>query len=313
MLPTVIASQLGTAAQAEVESVLVNGGPRTSKPTGEVSAVRTMTLDGFDAIVNVWTPILRSHRYRIGLEAVFCHSRPQVSFKRIPSPHAPPPSAGGRGRCELADLLVVIDHTDPSTRAKDRRAVLIQAKMLHAGTIKPSGKEWIQHELLAWRPGFDFIDPGYTKKTRDLDATPAVGGPVNTAEYGGIDLNAMPAVWNQWLTSQTKPCFTNQAAFGPFLARMAVGMPNYGREAIDGGTDDWSFTVDELLKVTGANPMVGQAAKVTRGTSHVVGFVIDTAQNLTHGGSGLPPGDTEGAEWPAGPISTVHLRISSLE
>ena len=167
MLPKVIASQLGTSAQAEVESVLANGGPRTSKPTGEVSAVRTMTLDGFDAIANVWTPILRSHRYRIGLQAVFCHSRPQVSFKRIPSPYAPPPSAGGRGRCELADLLVVIDHTDPSAQVKDRRAVLIQAKLLHAGAIKPSGKEWIQHELLAWRPGFDFMDSGiYEKNSR---------------------------------------------------------------------------------------------------------------------------------------------------
>ena len=277
MVPAAVESKLALAAQTEVESVLASGGPHTSKPIGEVSAVRTMTLDGFDAIANAWSPIMRSYGYRTSLQAVFCHSRPQVTFKRVPSPHAPLPPASGRGRCELADLLVVIDHTDPSTSVKDRRAVLIQAKLLHSGSIKPARKEWIQHELLAWRPGFDFVDSCYTKKTRDLDASPVVGNPANTAEYGGIDLRVTPPVWNQWLTSQVAPCFTSQADLGPFLAGMLVGRLQYGREAIDGGVDDWSLTVDELLRVTGANPIVQRASKVLRGTSHVVGFIIDTA------------------------------------
>ncbi|WP_210241447.1 hypothetical protein, partial [Mesorhizobium sp. B1-1-7] len=115
-------------------------------------------------------PILSSLGYKIELKAVFCHSRPQVSFKRVPSPHAPPPSTVGKGRCELADLLVVMDHQDPASGNWDRRAVLIQAKLLKFGTIRPSGREWIQHELLAWLPQFDFVDPGYARMPRDFNA-----------------------------------------------------------------------------------------------------------------------------------------------
>jgi hypothetical protein len=205
---------------------------------------------------------------------------------------------------------VNIDHTDPRTSVKDRRAVLIQAKLLKSGVISPGGKEWIQHELLAWRPGFDFVDPGYAAKTRDFNARPLVGNPANTAEYGGIDLKSAPVTWNQWLTSQTKPCFTSQADFGPFLSAMAVGRPQYGREAINGGSDDWSFTVDELLKVTSANPIVRQTPKVLRGSSAVAGFIVDTAPHLGGAGMGVPPEEGAGPDWAEGPMSTIRLAFS---
>ncbi|WP_210241458.1 hypothetical protein, partial [Mesorhizobium sp. B1-1-7] len=60
MLPSSVERQLAAAAQLEVERVLASGGLRTSRPTGEVGAVRTITLDGVDEVANVWAPILSS-------------------------------------------------------------------------------------------------------------------------------------------------------------------------------------------------------------------------------------------------------------
>lgn len=306
MLPKAVESQLAAAAQPEIERVLGGGGPRTSRPTGEVGAVRTITLDGMDEVANAWSPILRSLGYRIEVKAVFCHSRPQVSFNRIPSPHAPSAPAGGKGRCELADLLVVMDHADRHTGIVDRRAVLIQAKLLKSGAIKPSGKEWIQHELLAWLPPFNFVDASYAPNARDLNSAGAVGSVSNTADYGGIDLVTKPAIWGQWLTSQSSPCFVAKADLGVFLAGMAVGGLQYGREAIVGGKDDWSSTVDELLNVTGAIPIVKRTPSVLRGNQAIAGFIVDTASHFFGDGDG---GGVVGedVEWPDGPLSTVHV------
>lgn len=311
MLPNAVERQLAAAAQPEIERVLGGGGARTSRPTGEVGAVRTITLDGMDLVANAWTPILRGLGYKIELNAVFCHSRPQVRFNRVPSPHAPPPSLVGSGRCELADLLVVMDHKDQETGITDRRAVLIQAKLVKSGTIKPSGKEWIQHELLAWLPPFTFIDPPYATNIRDLNSAGAVGSVSNTADYGGIDLTTTPAIWGQWLTSQSSPCFVAKADLGVFLAGMAVGGLQYGREAIVGGKDDWSSTVDELLKVTGAKPIVKRTPHILRRNQVVAGFIVDTAsQFFGDGGGGAA---AEDLAWPDGPISTVHFVFSGQD
>ena len=61
MLPKPLAPFLETAADAAIIKVLTHGGARTSKPSGEVSAVRTLTLDGFDEIASAWSPILKAH------------------------------------------------------------------------------------------------------------------------------------------------------------------------------------------------------------------------------------------------------------
>jgi hypothetical protein len=93
---------------------------------------------------------------------------------------------------------------------------------------------------------------------------------------------------------------------------MAVGEAQYGREAVEGGSDDWSFTVDELLKVTASKPIVMSASNVLRGVSTVVGLVVDAARKPGDTGGSIPPED-ETPEWPDGPISTVHLTFAPID
>lgn len=311
MLPTSLLPSLQAAADAAIVQILAHGGARTRKPSGEVSAVRTMTLDGFDEIAAGWSPILRSHGFRIDLHATFCHSRPHVTFPQVPHPnYARPPATR---RCELADLLVVIDHLDPARSIDDRRAVLIQAKMLKKGSLAPSGTEWIQHELLCWLPAFTFVDTGYDPRSRSLNGTPLVGSPDHSAEYGGIDLSASPPVWRNWLTDTAAPWFKADISLAHYLAGMAVGDAHCSREAVRGGGDDWSFTVDELLRVTALRPITRKSG-VLRGNDNVVGFIVDTS-SLPGPGDGGGDYSIEGdaADWPEGSISTVHITVAAID
>lgn len=310
MLPQQLAPVLYIAADPVIATVLTSGGTRSGKPPhDEVSAVRAMTLDGFDQIAAAWSPILKAHGYRIDLRAIFCHSRPHVTFAPVPHPKysgGPTPR-----RCELADLLIVIDHFDPFKKIDDRHAVLIQAKMLKGGAVKPSRKEWVQHELLAWLPSFTFVDHGYDPRSRDLNGPPQVGVPAYTAEYGGIDLKSSPPEWWHELTQTTKPWFRSPVRLACYLAKMATGANAYSRKAVRGGSDDWSFTVDELLRVTAACPITKKSS-VTRGNDNVVGFIADTSSHAGAGGGG---GHVEGEmlEWPEGPISTIHVTLNSID
>lgn len=311
MLPTAIASQLTSDADTAIQKVLAHGGSRTRAPHDEVSAVRTMTLDGFDEIAAAWSTTLKSIGCRIDLRAVFCHSKPHVTFAAIP--HARYPGGRKPRVCELADLLIVIDHVDPQKKIDDRRAVLVQAKILKGGRIAPSGQEWVQHELLGWLPDFTFVDPRYDPRSRNLNGTPLVGTPHLTAEYGGIDLKTSPAIWQHWLTATAAPWFHAALPLAYYLAGMATGDASCSREAVRGDLDDWSFTVDELLRVTAAIPITLTSGDL-RGNDNFIGFMADTS-NLAHTGAGGGSGGFEGevAEWPEGPISTVHITIRSID
>mgnify|MGYP001452190396 CR=1 FL=1 len=310
MLPTSLATSLQTAADLAISKVLANGGKHTCRPSGEVSAVRAITLDGFDEVAVHWSPILSSLGYSIDLKAVFCHSRPHVTFQPVPHPKY----QGGMTprRCELADMLIVIDHVDPIRKIDDRRAVLVQAKLLKGGRVKPSGKEWIQHELLGWLPKFTFVDTSYDQRTRDFKGKPLVGSPAHTAEYGGIDLNVSSPVWQQEMVQKTPPWFGLPIPLSGFLAFMATGNMNCSRHAIHGGRDDWSFTVDELLRITATRPITKKKSIQLRGNHNVVGFLADTSQLFGSGGGGdYIEGDVP--EWPEGPISTVHMTFRSID
>ncbi|HHA2863663.1 hypothetical protein [Stenotrophomonas maltophilia] len=328
MLPSSLAEDLSRAAEPVIAKVLAHGGARTGKPRGEVSAVRTMTLDGFDEIATAWSPIIKAHGYRIDLRSVFCHSSPQVKFEPIPHPNF---LLGKSPRqCELADLLIVIDHVDRSKNVDDRRAVLVQAKMLKGGAVKPTGQEWVQHELLAWLPTFKFVDGAYDTRVRELGRTPSIGFPQQTREYGGLDLTSSPPQWRHELTQTIAPWFHSPISLAAYLGAMATGQPLCGRQAVRGGADDWSFTVDELLRVTGARPITKRFG-VARGNDNVVSFISDTfpayssssiAEPAYGASVGSPGGNGGGDEdfldattpaWPEGPISTVHLTIGSID
>lgn len=311
MLPTSLNSALANAADPVITKVLGHGGALTGRPSGEVSAVRTMTLDGFDEIAAAWSPILKSSGFTLDLHAVFCHSRPHVSFAPVPHPQF----AGGPNPrvCELADLLIVMDHVDPHNNIDERRAVLVQAKMLKANRLQLSSREWIQHELLAWRQAFTFVDKQYDPRVRDINGS-AVGAPLYTAEYGGIDLKSSPPKWQHEFTRTIQPWFGGSVPLSHYLAEMATGSRSCGREAARGGPDDWSFTVDELLRITAAIP-ISKSVGYSRGNSHVIGLMVDRS-DVKGGVDDGDGGDHIGAdpiEWPEGPISTVHLTIGSID
>ncbi|MCS0497893.1 hypothetical protein NVS89_22640 [Ancylobacter sp. MQZ15Z-1] len=270
-----------------------------------------MTLDGFDEIAAAWAPILGAGGFQIELHSVFCHSRPHVTFAPVPHPMY----RGGTTprRCELADLLIVIDYVDRREKVEDRRAVLVQAKMLKGAPLKLSGKEWVQHELLAWLPAFTFVDKAYDPRIRDLKGPPIVGFPRCTAEYGGIDLNNSTPEWWNLLAETTKPWCVSRLPLSLFMAKMATGDYYCSRTAIRGGCDDWSFTVDELLRVTASLPIT-KKSDVARGNYNVVGFIAETS-SLTGLGDGGGEDFIEGEvpEWPEGPMSTVHVTLSRME
>ncbi|OHD06269.1 hypothetical protein [Sphingopyxis sp. RIFCSPHIGHO2_12_FULL_65_19] len=301
-------NQLAATADAAVCDVLDRGGARTPRACGEVSAVRALTLDGFDAIAAAWTPLLRPTFHRLELTAIFTHSRPHVRY-------TPVRYTRGTGRCELADLLIVIDHQDYGGTIDDRRAVLVQAKRCKKGQIKLSGPDWTQYELLADLPQFTFVDSSYDPRPRDLKGMPLIGDPSVTAEYGGVDLALTPRRWSHWLPARPNG-FQAEIRIGQYLSLMAMGGGYCGREAEPGGNDDWSFTVDELLRVTGALPIVQSAPGVLRQNSNVIGFIHDAAPYLSVP-RGLSAGGPEKPEedeyWPEGPISVAHLTLRQDE
>jgi hypothetical protein len=278
-------------------------------------------LDGFSGIAAAWRPILARAHHRLTLSSVFCHSRPHVCFDRA--------AAGGKGRCELADLLIAIDYQGPGAAPTERRAVLVQAKLLKPDRIRLGGDEWVQYELLSTWPSFEFADARYDPRARLIRTG---GMPELAGEYGGIALGASPRTWTQYLTSPPKDV-DSPADLGGFLARMPLGAPLCGRPAVPLGDDDWSFTVRELLEITANLPVVKADDKVLRGNVQPIGFMVGEAEpaaalmSAVHqgrhgsisrgtsggGGGGAAREEGEEEEWPEGAISTVHLRISHVE
>lgn len=90
---------------------------------------------------------------------------------------------------------------------------------------------------------------------------------------------------------------------------MTTENSSYTRDAVCGGAADCSFTVDELLRVTAARPITKKSG-VLRGNHNVVGFIEDTS-SLPVAGGGEMDGyiERDAAEWPEGPIFTVHISM----
>jgi hypothetical protein len=311
MLPHLpgIPDQLALTAHAAFQHALASGGKRSGgRPAGEVAAVKAIVLDGFAEAAAEWTRLLAPYGYHLELRPVFVHSRPHVAFTK---------TDGKPGRCELADLLLVVDFQPPGGGRPDRRAVLIQAKLAKNGSIRLRRKEWVQFELLSRWPSFTFATPGYDPRARDLIAANSPGSHEVTGEYGAIQLGVALPSWTQLLVSPPDR-FSGECDLGQFLATMAFGRGLCGREAEPGGRDDWSFTVDELLRVTAVLPIVKSASHL-RGQSYGVGFLqvleFSGGEPATAGGRSAfaggggdePPADHGEEPWPDGPISTVQL------
>ena len=233
-------------------------------------------------------------------------------------------ASGRLRRCELADLLIVVDVITAGQLV--RRATLIQAKMARAaGRVMLSGKSsYIQLDLYQNWYLFDFEDPAYRLSRLDFN----VGGAAkNSGTFGVIDRHLKdpvsdPPVWTQHAATPTPALISNQPRLGEFIAEMMDGArTGFGRPSTPSLQTDWSKAVERLLAVTYARafqhkPTLGPV-RATRGVRAVACMSFQTMPNLMielWGRSrGRPPEGVEIHEDDGQPtgISLVHLAVTA--
>jgi hypothetical protein len=322
---TVVA--LGKSADIEICQVLAHGGAICAPPKAEVAAVATVTLDAVPAIARAWKPVLSPLGYSVRITGVFCHSTPKVTFTST-GPHT----------CELGDLLVVVDEMAgvfPNWAIQDRRAVLVQAKVAKSRQMSIHGSALHQLDLYRNWHSFTVATKGYDARPRDFTASLQPGHAHESGRYGGIDLGT-PKDWMQVLPVASPMSLSGGVLLGQFMAEM-LGASS-GREAIAGGADDWSFTVDELLRVTAVAafthvPSLGPGKSHGRGQSAFVLFgapfgdigqeiawlddeeeEADNELAVVFAPDGPPPPRGFGDEpRPEGPVSTIHIQVTRSE
>jgi hypothetical protein len=162
--------------------------------------------------------------------------------------------AGGRARkCELADLLLVVDIGSPGSFT--RKAVLIQAKMARAATrVSLAGaSSRVQLDLYQNWHKFDFIEAAYGMNQVDLKKD---GGRSGSGTIGVIDrhLTSQPA-WTQHAASPTPSVVVNQPHLGEFIAEMAcdtrvgfgrLATPLFKRTGARRSSGSWTSPMDAL-------------------------------------------------------------------
>ena len=316
LFPPCIVDVMSTAADKAIGPVLAHGSSgMKSPPRTEVGFVAAVTLGGIRDIASAWQQILAGIGCSLSVTGVFCHSSPQVRFRR---------AGMGVTTCELADLLVVIDW-EPRW-AYGRVACLIQAKMAaKAKRVDLHSQSSIRQLRLyqAW-PLFSFVESVYGNDSFDL----AVQNSDEVGTFGVIDRHFRntainPPIWTQHAPSPTPKNITTEPTLGAFLATMAGGLRlGFGRGAIEGGTDDWSKLVELLLRVTYAKTFRHQTTlgsrNPARGNNAIAFMLTRASQKLPglggHGPDWRPPFD--GFEVieddnPGG-ISILHITFGEL-
>jgi hypothetical protein len=241
MLPRKTVSAMASAANRAIDNVLFQGShAMISRPRTEVGFVAAVTLGGIRDIAKAWTSICNGHGLTIQLSGVFCHAAPMIKFTDAKSRPR---------RCELADLLVVVDITNHGSFI--RRAALIQAKMARAlKRVSLSGlSSRVQLDLYQHWPRFDFEEAAYKLNHIDFRAGGAGG---HSGTFGVIDrhLTNQP-VWTQHAASPTPAIILNQSRLGEFIAEMVDGTrAGFGRLATPSLQTDWAKVVERLLTVT---------------------------------------------------------------
>lgn len=302
-------SRLAHVAERAISTCLTKaaaGGPKLP----EVPAVETVVRLGMRMVARQWRRTgLMPKGTGLALQSIFTHAAPKVRFDR---------PGGGSGRCELADLLIVVDDPAAVTPQQRRRGVLVQAKLHDSpGCLELNDRnERVQFELLSSWPEFKLEAGFYRPHDRDLKLGPS--DHAWSGEYGGID-QPPPGAWTQYhirnAIFSTSPPVSGAISLGQLLAGMLAGKDGYGRAAIPLGRDPWSELLDELLNVTFNRPLRNSRPKSKRGRSSQLGFVnlseeVDGRSILHSSGSSEPPfWDSGEDEWPDGAISIVRLIV----
>lgn len=301
--------------QAIGQALLVGSQAMITPPRAEVGFVAAVTLGAIGDIATAWKPLCAGLGFRLELHGVFCHAVPIVRFRD---------GNGHVKRCELADLLVVIDITTGSTFL--RRAALIQAKMARAAArVSVTGKSSItQLDLYQYWHRFDFEEPAIDMRRVNFNAGT---GAAYSGTFGVIDRHLRdrawePPVWTQHAARPTPEIIiSSHPRLGEFMTEMVDGTKaGFGRLATPSMQTDWSKAVERLLKVTYERVFTHRATlggvRSRRGVSAVACLSFKTAAELARGiwgqSGGRPPFDDipvlEFDDPPAG-ISLVHVEL----
>ena len=305
MVPSNLTPKLEKAADCAINQSLM----MAPSSAGEVDFVKAVVVDGVLLIGEAWAHILGPAGYSVRLTGVFCHLTPKVKFKN---------SSNKPKCCELADLLVVVDDVAPDGRVK-RMAVLIQAKIAKKGGGKKltTPGDLTQLDLYSnWHP-FELPSAFPPPTPRNFANCRHAGTPTDCGQYGLI-AKQPDRIWHQ--QPPIKNLLAGDTELGTFLARMVENRPNYGREAT-GRNDDWSQTVDDLMKVTGQKIFRyhnGAQQQVPRSQSVIAFFASDRFGSrgiLSYGQQGIPPSGEIGPidDDPDNGINYLHIRISKSE
>jgi len=300
-LPPGIILQLGESADSAISRALGQGAPiMASVPRTEPGLVAAVHLGAIPEIAAAWSPLLASRRVHVRITGVFCHQSPMVIYH----------DGGKWHRCELADLLVVVDCR--TSYWKGRRAALVQAKMAsQAGTVDiKKGSGWTQLALYQRWPLFDFELAAYGLKSVDL--TPGSDSD-HSGTYGIIDRHwhrSLAPRWTQHPANPTPKKTKGHPELGHFLARMLAGQVGYGREVDAGVNPTWTAVVNALMRAT-----LGKTFRhsSTLGKTAAPRSVSAMALTLNAAGSFLVSGGTDGPpEGTASPIEDGPTGISTL-
>lgn len=233
---------MGLSANAAISRALSKGAPiMRSVPRTEPGLVASVHLGAIPDINAVWSPLLAAEGINLRLTGIFCHQSPMVTYND---------TRGKRQRCELADLLVIIN--SKTSHFSGRRAALIQAKMASkAGTVEiKKGSGGTQLALYQNWPPFDFEQSDYGLKAVDLklglDA-------LHSGTYGIIDRHwhrSKAPRWTQLAANPMPHKTKNKPELGDFLSRMVAGVSGYGRDVDATVNPTWTAVVDTLLQQT---------------------------------------------------------------
>ena len=303
---------MAVSADTIIGDVLIKGSPgMRSAPRTEVSLVAAVTLGAISKIATAWKPILALSKHSLEITGVFCHAAPQVQFRGL---------GATSHRCELADLLIVVDQFDQG--AIHRRATLVQAKM--ASKAKVAGLSGVSsiRQLFLYQnwPSFSFTDSAYGINSYSLASTTEQSG-----SFGIIDRhfknNAKdPPVWTQHTATPTPDKVTCEPTLGRFVANMTIPT-GFGRHANLGSKDEWSSVVDLLMQIT-YNKVLKDTASLgatspPRGVTSAAYFLAKVSQaggRQVPGGWQPPFDGFQTIEDPAGGgVSLLHLKLASTE
>jgi hypothetical protein len=307
-IPTNTLRRMSSRADRALAKVLLRGATiMRHPPRTEVGFVAAVTLDGIGAVARAWESHLAPLGLSVNIQGVFCHGAPQVTTNKF--------------RCELADLLIVVDRRDCGYLV--RRATLIQAKMawrkqLVQLTGESSAK---QLELYQDWPRFRFVDAGYGPSSFRLAGSQhGQGGSFGVIDRHLIlDADTTPPVWTQHNPRPTPAKVTGEPELGSFLTWMLAGRPGFGRNAPESPKDDWSKVVELLLTVTyaktfGHPPTLGELRPSRGFSAFLVANGLSRNLFAARSSTRIPPIDSlfDMTDEPSEKtISVLHVEIAS--